>query len=385
MNKNCYFVLFIFLAFLPTSSAFAKPETPNIPEGFTQIVSDTGVELYRKNYTGGSPDFVVLIDISQGAQVLPMHGPVSSIEEGKGVYGGDNPYFTRISLEEFWSQLRTQFKKSVCVVTGQFFKLNSSQDTRLAFPIKKGGKVISDGYGISEFPGQKLMLELWSDHADINQLTSEGLYNSTAPNIIAGLTEDAKKRIKAYTGRTFVGVADRDGDTINELVLIFSTLYARQVDAASVLRAFGAAKVMMLDGGGSAQLICEGNNYVQSQRDIPQAIGIVAGETRMIANNAIDVKNALVNVNNTQVDPVSQSEREGKNVPSEGMSLLSPPEIENLPIIPDQSTLIQMTPINENPTNLLNLIIIPGIGTLFSLIVFSLIRIQQRKLDRTPF
>jgi hypothetical protein len=51
---------------------------------------------------------------------------------------------------------------------------------------------------------------------------------------------------------------------------------ARQSDAADVLKSFEAAKVMMLDGGGSTQLICEGKSYISSDRLIPQAIGVLA-------------------------------------------------------------------------------------------------------------
>jgi len=34
---------------------------------------------------------------------------------------------------------------------------------------------------------------------------------------------------------------------------------------------------MMLDGGGSAQLSCEGKAFVSSDRPIPQALGVIAG------------------------------------------------------------------------------------------------------------
>jgi hypothetical protein len=121
------------------------------------------------------------------------------------------------------------------------------------------------------------MLELWSGHAFIRELTQESLYDSTAPNIIAGLTEDANKRAKFYVGRTFTGIDDGNRDGVYETVLIFNTLSARQVDAARVLKGFGADKVMMLDGGGSAQLLCQGDAYVSSERFVPQAVAVAAG------------------------------------------------------------------------------------------------------------
>jgi hypothetical protein len=149
--------------------------------------------------------------------------------------------------------------------------------TRLPFPLKVNGQIVSDGYGKDQFKGKKLMLELWADHADIRELSKEALYSSSAPNIVAGLAEDAPKNIKKYVGRTFIGVVDKNGDERYETVLIFSTRTARQVDAASVLRSFGAYKLMMLDGGGSTQLICQDEAIIASERPIPQALGVRGG------------------------------------------------------------------------------------------------------------
>jgi hypothetical protein len=95
--------------------------------------------------------------------------------------------------------------------------------TRFPFPIKKDCVVLSDGYGIKDFVGQKLLFELWDGYADILELSQETLSSSTAPNIIGGLTEDANKAAEKYVGRTFVGIDDRNGDGQFENVLIFST------------------------------------------------------------------------------------------------------------------------------------------------------------------
>jgi hypothetical protein len=143
--------------------------------------------------------------------------------------------------------------------------------------MKMDGKVLTDGYGINEYPGQKLMLEIWKDHLDIRELTAENLYNSTAPNILGGLMEQANKKSKFFLGRTFIGVDDRNGDGLYEILIIFNTLTARQVDAAQTLQSFGAEKVMMLDGGGSTQLRCKNQFLIESERLIPQAVGILPG------------------------------------------------------------------------------------------------------------
>jgi hypothetical protein len=153
--------------------------------------------------------------------------------------------------------------------------------------VKVEGKIVTDGWGIKTYVDQKLMLELWEDHAEINELSQDALTGSTAPNLIGGLTEQANKRAKYSVGRTFVGVDDRDGDGLSETVLVFNTLSALQSAAAATLRSFGADRVMMLDGGGSTQLLCQSGWHIRSDRPIPQAIAIIAAAPPLISSELI--------------------------------------------------------------------------------------------------
>jgi hypothetical protein len=178
-------------------------------------------------------------------------------------------------LGQFWREISAASKEAFCVTNGQFFYMPESP-TRLAFPLKVDGQVLTDGWGIKQYTDQKLMLEIWDDRADITPLSKEALYGSSAPNIIAGLTEEANKRAKVAVGRTFVGIGDQDGDGIYETVMMINTSIAKQVNVADVLRSFGADKVMMLDGGGSTQLICKGTSFISSNRPIPQAIAVLS-------------------------------------------------------------------------------------------------------------
>jgi len=130
--------------------------------------------------------------------------------------------------------------------------------------------------GIDTYPDQKLLLALWPGKADIVDLSKESLYGTEAPDTLGGLTEEANKRAKFSVGRTFVGIDDRDGEDGFETILVFSTRTAKQTGAAAVLREFGADKVMMLDGGGSTQLLCKTGHYIRSDRPIPQALAIIA-------------------------------------------------------------------------------------------------------------
>ena len=267
----------LFLLIITPVGARARPLHTEAPAGFTLISSAPGVELYRKDYPGGSPDFVQVVNLNAGAQVKLLHGEISEYRAGQGVYGGDDPRFLSNRLKHYWNSVSSQYTGTFCVSNGQFFFM-PEYPTRLPFPLKVDGTIVSDGYGINDHEGEKLMLELWSDRADIRELTKEALYSSSAPNIVAGLTEDGRKSPTKYVPRTFMGIDDRSGDGNFDTVLVFNTKSARQRDAAQVLRDFGADKVMMLDGGGSTQLICQGSGYVDSERLIPQAIAVIAGD-----------------------------------------------------------------------------------------------------------
>lgn len=264
----------LIILFLPSQVFAQSAETP-VPDGFYLVASAPGVNLYRKDYAGGSPDFVQVVDLSQGARLVTMHGEISQLRPGKGAYGGNDARIQAQSLQKFWKQLTARFDDAFCVFNGQFFYMPESP-TRLPFPLKVGGEIITDGYGLNEFPENKLILELWSDKADIRPLSQESLYLSTAPDVIGGLTQTANKRSDRYVGRTFIGIDDRNQDGASEIVLVFNSKLSRQVDAANILGQFGADQVMMLDGGGSAQLICQGEALVSSDRAIPQAFGVVA-------------------------------------------------------------------------------------------------------------
>ncbi len=271
---------------LVTASALFNPD---IPPGFTPVLSAEGVQLYRKDYPGGSPDFVEVVDLSKGAGIQLLHGDVRESRPGKGVFGGEDARFTYRSLKNYWQELSGEGDNAFCVSNGQFFYMPENP-TRLPFSLKVDGSILSDGYGVNDHPGQQSMLEIWPDHMDIRELNKDNLYTSTAPNIVAGLEEDANKQAKHYVGRTFVGIADYNQDGFAEIFLLLNTKVARQVDAAAVLRSFAAEKIMMLDGGGSTQLICQNQWFVYSERLIPQAIGVFsAGDAPAQADPATQI------------------------------------------------------------------------------------------------
>lgn len=245
-------------------------------EGFYLVISDTGTALYRKDLSHGYSAFVQVVNLNQGAAIQLLHGTILDPGIGQGVYGGDNPGFSTHSLQEVWDNFRSSYPNTFCITNGHFFALRDGT-TKLAFPLKIDGEIVSDGYGLNEFPNQKLMLEIWQDQADIVLLTKSRLYTSSAPHILAGLSEAASgRRPNTPTGRTFIGVGNLNHDGKYTTILIFTSKVARKTEAASILRSFGAEKIIMLDGGASTQLICQGKANIGVGRRIPQMIAVLA-------------------------------------------------------------------------------------------------------------
>lgn len=286
--------LFISLAFPQTFSfAQAQPAQTNAPAvwapppGFVLTLSDLGVVLFRKNYPGGTPDYVQMVMLDQGARVELMHPGVAEKRPGKGVFGGDDARFNLNSLPNYFYLARKSDPNAFCVSNGSFFYMPETP-TRLPFPLKKDGVILTDGFGQDQYTGQKLILELWADYADIRPLTREALYNSSAPDILGGLAEDANKRAKFSVGRTFAGVQDLDGDGRAEALYLLNSQTHTQSSAAEVLRDFGAEKVIMLDGGGSTQLLCQGQEIIASERLIPQAVAVFAASEDLFVTGFFD-------------------------------------------------------------------------------------------------
>lgn len=256
---------------VPRENAFAGQDAP---PGFYLLAASIGVALYQ-----GDVDFVQVVDLRRGASIRPFHGGIANSGSGQGVYGGDNPDIWRYPLWQAWDEFVASNKAAFCITNGQFFSSTQENPTPLTFPLKQDGVVVSEGYGLDKYVEQQLMLEIWRDRAEIAPLTRVALYASSAPSIVAGLTEDAGDRTQLSTGRTFVGIGDGDGDGRYERVLIFNSEAATAPHAAEVLRGFGAAELIMLDGGDSTQLICQGVPHLESKSDraIPQVLATARG------------------------------------------------------------------------------------------------------------
>lgn len=248
----------------------------SIPSGFSEMISKTGVKVYKKNYSGGQPDYVQVVDLSTGAKIKLMTGDITSSGTGHGLYNGDNAMMKRQTLKSAWDDFIFNENDAVCITNGQFFaNVKKGKPTNLSFPTKIDG-FLMDG-NAPQYTGKKLIFKIHNGHAEINNFSED--IRVLSNNSLVGLTEDADKGINTRKARTFIGVLDNDNNGKNEIVLIFNSQFSTQPEAATILKDFGASKVVMFDGGGSTQLICNSNSLISSSRGIPQTIGVISGSS----------------------------------------------------------------------------------------------------------
>lgn len=240
-----------------------------VPSGFRLILSDGGVKVYQKDYAGGYPDYVTIVDLRYGT-LRNFTGSVSN-----------STVYPR-TLSSFWSSAvaqNTSTRKAKVAINGTFFSVKpSGVPVPIAFGLKADWWRISYGYGLNEFPGLVRTLAFDSSFGSSSiQPYSQSTFDAGIPNVVGGLDQSANKAPTSYLRRTFVGVRDDDRNGHSETVMFFSSRLATQAGAANVLSSFGAGSKMMLDGGASTGLIINGVPKITPDRIIPQAFIICAG------------------------------------------------------------------------------------------------------------
>lgn len=244
-----------------------------IPSGFQLISSDTGVRVYQKNYSGGQPDYVIIVDLRY-ATLRNFTGRVSG--------PSGNALITRRLLSSYWNDAvaqNTSTRKIKVGINGTFFDPNNDP-TGISFGLKADRWLMSYGYGINE-PGTKYTLAYDSDYKSSSiQTYSRSIFDGSIPNVIGGYDPNYDKDGKKNSNiqRTFVGVRDDNNDGHSETVIFYASKYATQPWAINILNSFGAGSKMMLDGGGSTCLTVDGTPKISTTRPIPQAFMIYSGK-----------------------------------------------------------------------------------------------------------
>jgi len=245
---------------------YGPPYVP-IPSGFKNVSGPVCARVLRKDYSGGYPDFVAVIDLrfcrveSLTGQVVtgPPDGSVRRrtntefAEAAKASNGGTHPDF---------------------LINGAFF-VPQRDPTTIAFGLKIGGKVISYGYeATARRAGEVLTLSFSPDgNAAYIENYARTTVDGPRSHVVGMLNPTVDKRSTDRIPRTFVGIRDGTGDGIAETLLIFVSPGATQREANNVLLAFGAQKTGMMDGGSSTFLRIAGKNY-HTGGPVPHVIGV---------------------------------------------------------------------------------------------------------------
>ncbi len=265
---RCLLFSVLILLLFPRQAAASAPGV-DAPPGFTSIVAGDGVELFRKEYPGGTPDYVLWVDLARHASLVLLQGERLPSADASAT----SPLFERPPMDIHWQNFRQAHKDAFCVINGAFFPTENNP-APLTFGLKSGGVIVSEG---AEQSDQALMLEIGTASARIAPYSPDGFRQSTAEHILVGLSPQADLDSQALKARTVVGTRDADGDGQAEVVLLFASKTTRPSDAVEVLRGFGAQEVMLLSDGDATQLWCNDQPYVYAEAGLPQVIGVRAG------------------------------------------------------------------------------------------------------------
>ncbi len=244
-------------------------DTRIAPLGFREILSEPGVTMWQKRN-----EYMQVISPHRGATLALLKGDMIPSD-------GVGTNFSRKDLRQWWKEWRRSEPDALTLANGQFFNTANPDKSPLAFSTKIDG-IVYVGYGDeSEYQNKKMLLRIGDRHATVEPFNDDAssLYDFPEANIIVGLKPDVSKQGNIRRGRTFVGTM------ANGNLLVFTTPAATQRYATRILTAFGAKRdrIMMLDGGGSTQLIHQGELLIPGMknptlRTLPLAIGVTKGE-----------------------------------------------------------------------------------------------------------
>ncbi|MBW4667739.1 MAG: phosphodiester glycosidase family protein [Cyanomargarita calcarea GSE-NOS-MK-12-04C] len=235
------------------------------PEGFKLILEDTGVQVYKKDSGNQKLEYVTVVNTSSG-KLSNLIGKVD---------GTPNVQVKKKLLTQFWqdaAKKNTPSRKVRVLVNGTFFSTNDNP-TGIAFGLKVSSNIITYGYAIGkEYPGEIVTFTFNPIEGGANILPYDrSTFGAINSDVVGALAPNANKSATSFLPRTFVGVNGKYS------VIIYSSNYARQIDAVNVLKRFGASGEAMLDGGGSTGLIVDGKALIPTNRPIPHALAVYEG------------------------------------------------------------------------------------------------------------
>lgn len=240
------------------------------PAWWTTRMSGRGVllcsrDVWRSNGTLKT-EYVQILDLRRGARVLSLiDGPVASTQD-------PSPAFRRYSVRDWWNQ-RNQLLNRFCMVNGAFFEY-PLDPKRFSFPVKNAGYLHSTGNKADGTWKRMLILDGSRAYIQSYDLTSKDYTKvrdalSRYQTVIVGRHPELPDP-NAQDARTYVGIRDLDGNASGEILYFYTSMEASTGWVNDVLsRIFSATQTMMLDGGGSTQLVCQNTSLTTNGREVP--------------------------------------------------------------------------------------------------------------------
>jgi hypothetical protein len=255
-----------------------------VPDNTWSTVSSNGskVRIFKK---GSTSTYVIAVDLSTGAKVLPYYEFKSG--HGNATTSNPDPRFEKMLVSTF----NLSSLQWYAVTNFGFFgdrsddaSTYSNTNDHASFFLKKNGTLVTCGYGTydSAEPQRRTLAIAGSAAAvvngpgniascvphynsEVNTTWKVNLYNqiqsnySSFSNIWVGLHPvNAQKRPTENIGRTFVGVRQQtpltNGGPVYIYILVAAAL--QQSQAYNFLQDFGcdASEIIMFDGSGSTQM-----------------------------------------------------------------------------------------------------------------------------------
>lgn len=241
------------------------------PKSWSQIQSRKGIKLYHKI---GTDHYVQEINLKEGATL--------KLKEGSDITASastPSPNVTRRDLDWYWEP-NIRPDNVFSVTNCQFFDWVKRE---LSFPVKDSGIIKSCGFETDNWPKKKFGIN--GDEAWIVDYNNNGniSYNYVSNNLLSplafvGYQINTPIKNDEIIGRTMIGVRDRDGDIAKETIYILTTSNATKQEAYNILKnEFSSSDVLILDGGSSSQMTCNGIDYVDSGDNIPSVMYAIGG------------------------------------------------------------------------------------------------------------
>lgn len=262
----------------------AYQNVPTLPTNWSKISERNGVVFGNRTYTRSNAayvDFVTIADLSAGATIKLRQGSNATATNSTGNY---SPTFTNKPLshasgtEKIWYWTSFNTNKSFSMSNLQFFGFtNTTESSKMSFPLKENNVIISCGSGNNEnllkrkigINGSSITV---AEYTNTSNSYSNVVNNLLNPTVLVGLHPDANKSATSLVPRTYLA---KKGTKL----IVYNSRGATQSQIKTILiNEFGVLQsdIIMFDGGGSTQLVNLGTQYINSTatRKIPSVIEI---------------------------------------------------------------------------------------------------------------